>query len=211
MAKQKIKADVSTEEKIKQAARRLFTEKGFDAVKTRDIAEEAGINLALLNYYFRSKQKLFDIIMIENFDDFVQQLVPILGDENLSLEEILTKVTGSYIDMLKHNPDLPFFIMNEMRSDSTKLQYVRDKMTDVRAGFLKRVEKTLVKKKISRAHIGHMMMNFMGLIIFPFVAQPIVMKVNGFSKKEFDALMEERKKLVPIWLKAIMTAESTQL
>lgn len=211
MAKQKIKADVSTEEKIKQAARRLFTEKGFDAVKTRDIAEEAGINLALLNYYFRSKQKLFDIIMIENFDDFVEQLVPILGDESLSLEEILTKVTASYIDMLKHNPDLPFFIMNEMRSDSTKLQYVRDKMTDVRAGFLKRVEKTLVKKKISRAHIGHMMMNFMGLIIFPFVAQPIVMKVNEFSKKEFDALMEERKKLVPIWLKAIMTAESTQL
>ena len=49
--------------KIKQAARKLFTEKGFDAVKTRDIAAEAGINLALLNYYFRSKEKLFEIVM----------------------------------------------------------------------------------------------------------------------------------------------------
>jgi AcrR family transcriptional regulator len=207
MAKRKIKEDVSTEEKIKQAARRLFTERGFDAVKTRDIAEEAGINLALLNYYFRSKEKLFDIIMIENFQQFVQQLIPILGDENLPLDEILVKVTASYIDMLKHNPDLPFFIMNEMRSDSTKLQFVREKMADVRAAFIKRVEDTLLKKKINRAAMGHMMMNFMGLIIFPFIAQPILLKVNKFNKKEFDELMEERKKLVPIWLKAIMTAK----
>ena len=188
MAKRKVKEDVSTEEKIKQAARKLFTEKGFDAVKTRDIAEEAGINQALLNYYFRSKEKLFDIIMVENFEQFVQQLIPILGNEELSL-------------------DLPFFIMNEMRSDSTKLLHVREKMAGVKAVFLKRIEETYTKKKLSQAALGHMMMNFMGLIIFPFVAQPIMIKVNKFTKKEFGELMEERKKLVPIWLKAIMTAK----
>jgi Na+/phosphate symporter len=80
-------------------------------------------------------------------------------------------------------------------------------MADVRTAFIKRVEDTLLMKKINRAAMGHMMMNFMGLIIFPFVAQPILMKVNKFSNKEFDELMEERKKLVPIWLKAIMTAK----
>ena len=207
MAKRKIKEDVSTEEKIKQAARKLFTEKGFDAVKTRDIAEEAGINQALLNYYFRSKEKLFDIIMVENFEQFVQQLIPILRNEELSLDEVLVQITGSYIDMLKHNPDLPFFIMNEMRSDSTKLLHVREKMAGVKAVFLKRIEETYTKRKLSHAALGHMMMNFMGLIIFPFVAQPIMIKVNKFTKKEFGELMEERKKLVPIWLKAIMTAK----
>ena len=109
--------------------------------------------------------------------------------------------------MLKHNPDLPFFIMSEIRNDSTKLLFVREKMADVKDAFIKRLEETLVKGKINRKALGHMMMNFMGLIIFPFVAQPIMMKVNKFSKKEFDGLMEERKKLVPIWLKAIMTAK----
>jgi AcrR family transcriptional regulator len=207
VAKQKVKADVSTEEKIKQAASKLFTEKGFAAVKTRDIAEEAGINQALLNYYFRSKEKLFDIVMAENFEQFVQQLVPIMTNEDMPLEDILMQVTASYIDMLKANPDLPFFIMNEMRGDSNKLQHVREKMTNVRAAFLGRVEKTLIKKKISRSASGHMMMNFMGLIIFPFVAQSLVMRVNNFSKKEFETLMEERKKLVPVWLKAIMKAQ----
>ena len=70
MAKKKKIDDGSTEQKIKEAARKLFTEKGFDAVKTRDIAEEAGLNLALLNYYFRSKEKLFEIIMLENLGHF---------------------------------------------------------------------------------------------------------------------------------------------
>ncbi|HLZ87627.1 MAG TPA: TetR family transcriptional regulator, partial [Puia sp.] len=63
--------EASTEEKIMEAARKLFTQRGFAATRTRDIAEEAGINLALLNYYFRSKQKLFDIVMMENFRRFL--------------------------------------------------------------------------------------------------------------------------------------------
>lgn len=208
MAKQKKTDDGSAEQKIKEAARKLFTEKGFDAVKTRDIAAEAGINLALLNYYFRSKQKLFDIIMVENFESFVQQLIPVLGDENLPLDEVLEKVTASYIDMLKNNPDLPFFIMNEMKSDSTKLQFVREKMKDVRNGFIKRLENTVMMgKKFSQDDLGNWMGNFMGLVIFPFVARPMMMKVNNFSKKEFDELMEQRKKLIPIWMKAIMIAK----
>ena len=161
MAKRKVKEDVPTEEKIKQAARKLFTEKGFDAVKTRDIANEAGINLALLNYYFRSKEKLFDIVMIENFQQFIEQLIPVLGDEEMPLEEILERVTASYIEMLKENPGLPFFIMNEMRAESKKLLFFREKMTEVREIFLKRVEKTMVKKKLSPFYVGHFMMNFM--------------------------------------------------
>jgi len=204
MAKQKVKEDVSTEEKIKNAARKLFTEKGFAAVKTRDIAEEAGINLALLNYYFRSKQKLFDLVMIENFHKFIEQMIPLMSNEELPLDEILVQVTGSYIDMLKSNPDLPFFIMNEMRNDSSQLHGIREKMMHVRSAFLKRIEDKILKKKLSRATNGHMMMNFMGLIIFPFVAQPLLMKVNGFSRKEFDVLMDERKKLIPVWLKTMM-------
>jgi AcrR family transcriptional regulator len=204
MLRRRIKADVPTEEKIKEAARKLFTEKGFDAVKTRDIAEEAGINQALLNYYFRSKEKLFDIVMIENFEQFVKQLIPVMGDEALSFDDILEKVTGSYIDMLKHNPDLPFFIINQMRSESSKLLEIRERMVGVRSIFIKRLEDGRLKKKMSPANNAHMMMNFMGLIIFPFVAQSILMKVNGLSKKEFNELMDERKKLVPMWLKEIM-------
>jgi len=206
MPKRKIKEDVSTEEKIKEAARRLFTERGFDAVRTRDIAEEAGINLALLNYYFRSKEKLFDIVMLENFQQFVAQLIPVLSDESLSLDEILAKVAETYIEMLRSNPDLPFFVLDQMRNDTSKIKLAKEEMIKARESFMNRVERAMKEGKIAQVNMGHFMMNFMGLVILPFVAKSILMKVNNINQKEFDALVEERKKLVPIWLKAIMTS-----
>src|ERR1700748_2737311 len=77
--------EISTEEKIKAAAKKLFTQKGFAATRTRDIAEEAGINLALLNYYFRSKEKLFELIMMENFRQFLQGIKVKFLDENMTI------------------------------------------------------------------------------------------------------------------------------
>src|SRR5579863_7479062 len=115
--KSKPAKESSTEERIKEAARRLFTLKGFAATRTRDIAEDAGINLALLNYYFRSKQKLFDIIMLENFRQFIQGITAEVFSEEGTIEQKLEKVITAYIDFLSQNPDLPLFILNEIRNN----------------------------------------------------------------------------------------------
>jgi len=207
MAKKKKIDDGSAEQKIKEAARKLFTERGFDAVKTRDIAAEADINLALLNYYFRSKENLFDIVMFENFEQFMQQLIPVFGDERLSLEERLEVIIGRYIDMLTANPDLPFFIMNQMKSDSSKLLGVKDKMAKVRDAFIKSLGKGMKGGKATQVNITHFMMNYMGLVIFPFIARPMLMRVNNLTDKDFNVLMEERKEMVPVWLNAILNAK----
>src|SRR5579859_5707706 len=90
--------EASTEEKIMEAARKLFTQRGYAATRTRDIAEEAGINLALLNYYFRSKEKLFDIIMLESLHDFRQHIIVALNDEKTSLENKIETLVSNYID-----------------------------------------------------------------------------------------------------------------
>src|SRR6202007_2839144 len=90
--------DPSTEEKIKDAARVIFHRKGYAATRTRDIAEEAGINLALLNYYFRSKEKLFDIIMLESLYEFRQFMQTAFNDEKTSLESKIETMVGKYID-----------------------------------------------------------------------------------------------------------------
>ncbi len=204
MAKVKIKEEISTEEKIKQAARKLFTEKGFAAVKTREIAAEAGINLALLNYYFRGKENLYNIVMLENFQKFKESMLPVMTNENLSIDEIMTKATASYIDMLTSNPDLPYFILNAMKGDSPMgNNKVKEQMLEVRTGFFKRIEKAMKEDKIAPIHMAHYIMNFMGLVIFPFVAKPVLMKVNKFSEMEFATLMQERKRLAPMWLKAM--------
>ncbi|MBK9329529.1 MAG: helix-turn-helix transcriptional regulator [Sphingobacteriales bacterium] len=114
--------DLSTEAKIKAAAKKLFTQKGLAATRTRDIAQEAGINLALLNYYFRSKDKLFEIVMRENVLLFLSGMLESMQhSEHLNLEQKLELLIDRYIDMLIANPDLPFFILSISRTNGLEL------------------------------------------------------------------------------------------
>src|SRR3954470_20139228 len=93
-------ADTNTEEKIKRAARVVFHKKGFAAARTRDIAEEADINLALLNYYFRSKEKLFQLIMVETLAEFNLAMGAVFNDHSTTLEEKIILVSEKFIDMI---------------------------------------------------------------------------------------------------------------
>ncbi len=114
--------DLSTEQKIKEAARNVFTRKGYAATRTRDIAEEAGINLALLNYYFRSKEKLFEQIMMEKMQSFFGSLAPVLNDTNTTLETKIELLVACYIDMLTLDPNMPLFVLNEIQNNLTHLK-----------------------------------------------------------------------------------------
>jgi AcrR family transcriptional regulator len=104
LAKEKV--NTSTEEKIKQAAKKVFMQKGYAASRTRDIAEAAGINLALLNYYFRSKEKLFDIIMLENLQQFIEGIKEILINKETSFELKMEAVASKYIELMTQLQDL---------------------------------------------------------------------------------------------------------
>jgi AcrR family transcriptional regulator len=197
----------STEQRIKEAARKLFTQKGFAATRTRDIAEEAGINLALLNYYFRSKQKLFDLIMMENFRQFLGGMATNFQDENLSLEELLSKVVNAYIDFLTEFPDLPLFILNEIRSNPSKIaQQVHEEVGPSRSQFFKQLTDAKKAGKISLDPF-HFVANLVGLTVFPFVGKPLLQRVTNVNDEQFRALMEERRKLVPMWVAQMMKVE----
>jgi len=207
-AKKAAVKELSAEEKIKAAAKRIFTQKGFAATRTRDIAEEAGMNLALLNYYFRSKQKLFDIIMLENFKKFIHGIVIEVVHENATIEQKLEKVVAAYIDFLALNPDLPFFILNELRNNPTSIaSTISDEINQIRNSFFKQLQQGNKKSKLPPMEPFHFVANLIGLTVFPFVGKPILQRVTNVSDSKFNALMQERKKLVPVWLKAIMNAK----
>lgn len=189
----------NTEDKIKEAARGVFMEKGFAATRTRDIAEASGYNLALINYYFRSKEKLFDIIMLEAVQKFVHSVWHLLEDQATSVKEKVTAVVTHYIDMLKETPGLPFFIMNEINRNPEKLlskigvgkdrplPYIAVQWNELTAG----------KTNINPIHI---FINFISMTVFPFVASPMLRNRTGMSMTQFNELMEERKSLIPAWV-----------
>jgi AcrR family transcriptional regulator len=204
-AKPKTVKESSTEEKIKEAARKLFTQKGFSATRTRDIAEEAGINLALLNYYFRSKQKLFDIIMMENFRQFIQGISFNFLEQNTTLDQKITKVVSMYIDFLTQNPDLPLFILNELRNNPEQLAAnIEREVGDTRTQFFVQLTAAAAEGKMGDLNPFHLMANLIGLTVFPFVARPILQKVSKTTDKQFNELMQQRKQLIPIWLKTML-------
>jgi AcrR family transcriptional regulator len=201
-----ISKDGTTEERIKAAAGKLFTQKGFAATRTRDIAEEAGINLALLNYYFRSKQKLFEIVMRENVILFIGSVIENMEqNQQLPFDKKLELLIGSYIDMLLANPDLPFFILSVSRTGhiETENDSVFEGMKQLRTAFMKEIIQNIENKKLQPIHPLHFISNMMALIVFPFAAANLLKTRTGISEAEFEKLMIERKALIPVWMKAM--------
>jgi AcrR family transcriptional regulator len=194
------KSEESAEQKIIEAARKLFTEKSFDAVKTRDIANEAGINLALLNYYFRSKEKLFEIVMQENMQKFFQSIVGIINDEETTIKEKVELLVNRYIDMLLNSPELPIFVMSNIKN-STRTQF-QGRFRD--SFLMKQVQKAIKKGKMPDMNPVNFMLNVVSLTIFPFIGKPMIKNSHNMDDKQFLELIEERRKLVPKWIEAMM-------
>jgi AcrR family transcriptional regulator len=191
---------LSTEEKIKEAARKVFLRKGFSATRTRDIAEEAGINLALLNYYFRSKQKLFDEVMKEKIQTLLKTIIPVLQDSSTTLDEKIKLIASNYIKVLTKNNDLPIFVLNELRKNNTSfISNLPVGKAILQTSFILQLKQR--KKNVDPVHF---MMNLLSLIIFPFVAKPILTKSGMISEKKFLSLIQEREKLIPLWMEAIL-------
>lgn len=192
--------------KIKEAARRIFQEKGFAATKTRDITEAAEINLALLNYYFRSKKNLFDIIMTETLQSFFAGVVSIFNDRETTLKGKVSQFVNYYIDLLTGNQNVAPFIINSIRDNPD--EYISrigilDKAKDTI--FVKQFQEGIIKGEIPAINPIHFLLNLMGLVVFPFIVQPMVSVVSGIPKDNFLEMLQERKRLIPLWVESMLT------
>jgi len=197
--------DTSTEDRIKAAARKVFHQKGYAGTRTRDIAEEAGINHAMLNYYFRSKEKLFEIVMTETMAYFFQGVGTILNDESTSLEEKIERVVANYINLLLEEPELPTFMFNEVRANPESFVVNTPILQALEHSVLARqYAEAVAQGRITEPNLMHTVLNVISLVIFPFIAQPIFTALSRTDKEAYKALMLQRKTLIPQWIKAIL-------
>jgi len=201
-AQEVLPTELSTEEKIKAAARIVFTKKGYAATRTRDIAEEAGINLALLNYYFRSKEKLFELIMMEKMTSFFGVITPILNDTSLDLEEKFVAISEKYTKTLLENPDLPLFILSEVRMNPDQFVNKLPVGKALESHFIKQLH-----ERRPDLHPVHLLMNLLGLTVFPFIIKPVLVTAGALNEKAFTAKIQERIALIPKWMNAILKAK----
>lgn len=163
----------STEEKILDAAKTVFIAKGMDGARMQEIADEAGINKALLHYYFRSKERLFEAI----FSQIVKYAFPEITRIISSDEPIVSKieqVIDAYLGLLLKHPFIPGFIMKELSRDPSGLF----KMV-VKFGFnpqivLDQIQKAMDNGEIKKMDPRHLVVNIISMCVFPFAARPIL-------------------------------------
>ncbi|MGN6355061.1 MAG: TetR family transcriptional regulator [Parafilimonas sp.] len=189
--------DLSTEQKILEAARQVFFDKGMHGARMQDIADKAGINKAMLHYYFRSKDKLFETIFTDASNHFFPMLNAIIESDKTVFEKIEV-LCIEYINQVGKMPYLPVFILSEAsRQQQVFLKKLWTRQKLPLKSFTGMIETAVREKKIKPVDPLQLLMNILSLCIFPFAAQPIFQHAAGISKKEYETMIEERKKTIP--------------
>lgn len=188
--------ELTTQDKIIEAARKLFTQKGYSDTRTRDIAQESGINLALLNYHFGSKKKLFRIIIEEKFEELFGMIGPILMDKEVALEEKIEALVSNYTNLLLENEDLPFFVLSEMRGNEFILKRVKQNAELLSQPI---IEEQL-KERGSTISSVDFIMNLVSMTLFPFISKPMFVASGLVKEEEFTRFVMKRKKQIPMWV-----------
>ncbi|HVZ57978.1 MAG TPA: TetR/AcrR family transcriptional regulator [Chitinophagaceae bacterium] len=197
----KAEKDHSTERRILEAAKKVFVRKGLSGARMQDIADEAGINKALLHYYFHNKRQLFEMI----FQEAAGRLFPKINevfDADLPLFDKIERFCSEYISIIQENPYLPLFVLNEISQDP---DYFLKKVWNGESR--PRPEKLIaqIQEAISRGVIRpvrplHLLLHLLSMTLFPFVARPMLARNLGVNEEQFYQLMEERKREIPAFL-----------
>ena len=185
--------NLSSEEKLKEAAKSVFLRKGFAGTTARDIADAAGMNIALTNYYFRSKEKLFIEIFKDLFSLYCTNTLKII-DKPISLREKIIEIIEEDYRMMQQEPSLVLFIMTEIHRDCENLLPELARYKELLGRKLVGLIKDEVKKGgIRNIEIEHLMPIILGSIQFIFVGKNLHMKMYNMSENQFDSYAETHK------------------
>ena len=189
--------DATTEEKILSAAKKVFISKGMAGARMQDIADEAGINKALLHYYFKNKEQLFENIFTKLTHGFWQQITSVFESDTPLFEKIHT-FCSLYIDKVIGNPYIPLFVLYEMNQRPTGFVKKMFRNNPPRPGkLMQQLESETKAGNIRPVDPAQFVMNMLSLCVLPFIARPMFMTVMNIDEKTFLNLMHDRKKSVP--------------
>ena len=187
-----------TESRILQAAENEFFEKGYAGARTASIAEAAGVTHAMLHYYFRTKDKLFERIVSEKISMLADILLSAIGDANLPLEERIRQGIGRHFDFISANRDLPRFIVNEVLSRSEQIDTMKGNIQNIVNELLDNlqleIDEYAAKGCCRQVDARMLLIDIVSLNVFPFMAAPIVYGAIGDSYGDYDEFLAIRKK-----------------
>lgn len=202
--------DADTESRILDAAHAVFMRRGTAGARMTEIAREAGVNHALVHYYFRSKQRLAEAVFRRAIGQFFPAMIGVLASE-APLEDKVRMVAAAQIDMLQKNRDLPGYLLAELNHYPERAEQLLSTMSGTTPANLRvRLFGTLGRQLDEAARRGvlreirpqEFVLNLVSMVVYPFAARPLVMAIMGLDDAMFTAMMEERKKEIPAFFLA---------
>jgi len=190
------KKDLNTEQKIHEAAKAVFIKKGLEGARMQEIADEAGINKALLHYYFRTKDKLFEAVFTDAFFKLVPNILNLLKSDPPLFEKI-KQFTENYIDIFIENPFVPGFVLHELNRNPQRIVKLISNIGVDPGIFILQVNEEIEKGTIIHIDPRQLIVNMLAMCIFPFAATPIIKNIIFKNDTEkFSEFLESRKKEV---------------
>ena len=187
-----------TEALILQAAEREFLEKGYSGAKTTSIAQAAGVTHAMLHYYFRTKDKLFEKIVADKMDKLKRVMFGVLGNPDLPLRERIKQGVEQHFDFIAENPHLPRFIFNELHEHPERLDPVKHSIATIAATAISTLQNEIdlkaAKGECNQVDARMLMLDIASLNLFPFIAAPLISSSFGNLFEGRDEFLEMRKK-----------------
>ena len=185
--------EATTEQQILDAAKDVFQLKGMDGARMQEIADVAGINKAMLHYYYRSKQLLFEAVFKNAFSLLAPQLNIILNDDS-SIEVKIRSFTSSYTTFMMKHPYLPNFIINELNRNENFIQKINQNNGFPKLDkFKARVDLEISQGILNPIDAEQLFVNILALNIFPFLGKPLVKAFTDKDEKSYKAFVENRK------------------
>jgi TetR/AcrR family transcriptional regulator len=194
-----------TEERILDAAHAVFLRRGTAGARMQEVADEAGVNKALLHYYFRSKDQLGQAVFRRALQALLPRAMELLGSE-ATLEEKVRGIVALEVDVLRANPFLPGFVLSELTHHPERIRRLFETVLGTELGRMgERVRGRIGDQLAAGAEAGRLrpmtpeafLMNLISMVIFPFAARPLLTVLMGVDDGEFDGLMARRKESLP--------------
>ncbi|MEZ7497731.1 TetR/AcrR family transcriptional regulator [Flavobacterium sp. Arc3] len=184
---------MNTEEKIFNAARTVFQKKGFAGARMQEIADEAGINKAMLHYCFKNKQLLFEAVFMNAFTQLAPQINAIFNSDESVFEKI-KKFTHNYISFVIDNPHLPPFIIQEMNNNPEfVMKFLNHENRPNPSMLIAQIKEEITAGIIKPVNPKQLLVDIFSLTVFPFAAHMLTKGLIQISDSEFNEMMEERK------------------
>lgn len=185
------------EQAILRAAEQEFMLKGFDGARTTSIAEAAGVTHAMLHYYFRTKEQLFERILHEKMSLMASSILAVLGDPGLPLLARIEQGIAYHFDCLMANPELPRFIINEVVTHPDRQKLMQENIMNIAGQLFAQLQKDIdtaaQRGEVERIDVRMLMLDLISLNIMPFLTYPVIENLFSDLTGDRQAFFEARK------------------